>query len=230
MLTRGAGSYGALVKGLVLLPSMMITGTDDGFPGSSSNYIESTSYDGNSTSVTGVNGGDPILALGLGGTGSAGAPLLWAGFQGGVSRLEDLLDGWDYGVVSGAGVYFDALARKPVPARVAARPDAALADVFMVWFVDLTDGSVWKGRTLGRDGPPPWRVVQGDGPRTAMDLAADAGGVVWSDLEAGQIWACQDDGHPYLLASGVKPWAIALTAERVYFTDVQAQAIRWVAR
>jgi hypothetical protein len=99
-----------------------------------------------------------------------------------------------------------------------------------VYFADLTDGSIWMGRTTGHPNiEPPWRVVRGAGPRTQMDLAADEKGVVWSDYDKGEIWALPPSGQPYRLATG-RPRAIVLTATRVYWADVDARAIRWVAR
>jgi DNA topoisomerase VI subunit A len=87
------------------------------------------------------------------------------------------------------------------------------------------------GHTSGPDTAVPWRLVRGDGrPRTAMDVAADANGAVWSDLEAGEIWAVTPTGQVHRLATGVHPWAITLTATEVLFTDTEARKILAVPR
>jgi hypothetical protein len=158
---------------------------------------------------------------------------LWAGAGDGIRRLEYLgLPGVSLGfdIIGDAGLWFTEMRRAPRPDRVTARAGATPDDPFEVYFADLRDGSIWMGLTTGW-GARPWRLVRGDGPRSQMDLAADARGVIWSDLDRGEIWEyAPDTGNPpFLLARG-KPWAIALTADRVYWTDVEAQAIRSVAR
>jgi hypothetical protein len=238
-LAHGGGSWGALATGLALTPTWMVTASGTGVPDDGGNYVDSAdylgltgyvdfSYQAHVTSAGGV--WESIISLGEGGRSALDLPILWAGWSGGVSRFEDLQDGWGYDVASGMGVYFDLLTPTPRPDRVAAVAGATPADPATVWFLDLNDGSVWKGLAPAASGGAPWRVVRGTGPRTAMDLAADAAGVVWSDLEAGELWAADPAGQVYRLASGVHPWAIALTPERVYFTDVAAQQIRSVAR
>lgn len=131
-------------------------------------------------------------------------------------------------------VPFAGLARAPHPDRLAAAggplsADPALTKPVDFVFADLSDGSVWHGRTSGTPTELPYRLVHGDGPRTQMDVAADAKGLVWSDLDRGEIWAAPAGGQPYLLARG-RPWAIALTADKVWWTDVEAQQIRTVPR
>jgi hypothetical protein len=157
-----------------------------------------------------------------------GAGFFWVATTGGIYRIsEGDADNAPDGV-SGGGTYFDGLPVRPVPHRVAARSEAT-GLVKVLYFVDLTDGSVWTARTTGA-GNAPWRLVRGDGPRSQMDVVADDDGAVWSDYDKGEIWAADASGQVYRVASGVRPWAIAITATTVYFTDVEAQAIRSATR
>lgn len=157
-----------------------------------------------------------------------GAGFFWVGTSGGIYRISEGDAGAGPDGVAGGGTYFDGLPTLPRPYRVAARSEAT-GDVKVLYFVDLSDGSVWTGRTTGA-GNNPWRLVVGDGTRTQMDLAADDLGAVWSDYDRGEIWAVSAAGQKYRLAAGVRPWAIAITPTTVYFTDVDARAIRSVAR
>jgi hypothetical protein len=163
-----------------------------------------------------------------------GAGFLWLGSSAGVSRYGNLgrpqTGSWGYDLISGGGVYFEGMARAPRADRIAARPGPTPDDAVEIVFADLRDGSVWMGLTIGTSARP-WRLVRGDGPRTQMDVVADDRAVIWSDYDRGEIWEFVSDSGapPFLLARG-KPWALALTPDRVYWTDTAAQAIRSVAR
>ncbi|HET9553874.1 MAG TPA: hypothetical protein VFP50_12965, partial [Anaeromyxobacteraceae bacterium] len=68
-------------------------------------------------------------------------------------------------------VPFAGLARAPHPDRLAAAggplsADPALTKPVDFVFADLSDGSVWHGRTSGTPTELPYRLVHGDGPRT----------------------------------------------------------------
>jgi len=249
---QACGGGGQAAVGLAIAPNLLACASSepqDGGFGYQFDYTYHPPYP--STGGGTISGFDhPLHALGTGGVihvpagadtsldpplGPYDAPLLWLGETNLIYRLADDGTSSDYSVVTGGGIYFDHLLRKPVAARIAAIPTPDLDGIYAVYFVDPTDGSLWKGRTTGpadsATPATPWRLVRGDGrARTAMDLAADDLGVVWSDLEAGEIWAADLHDQVHRLASGVHPWAIALTAERVYFTDVEARAIRSVAR
>jgi hypothetical protein len=218
---RGGGQIDGAIVGLALLPTWVMSVT-----GPPEDIYDFESYDGNATS--GGWWGEATYGVGQ------GAGFLWLGAAVGVVRwADDGTGSWD--TVGGGGVYNDLLTRKFQASRIAALPGATPADPVEVWFADLTDGSIWSGLTTGRDlasgiSATPFRVVVGDGPRTQMDLASDDEGVVWSDYDAGEIWAVSPGGQPHRLAAGVKPWAIALAPGKVYFTDVAARAIRSVAR
>lgn len=217
---RGGGQFDNRVVGLALWPAWVVTAMSPGYR--LLQYQNYEGYSGGGLQLDDGNGGlEEFHGLG------EGAGFLWLGGAGGVYRLTDA-GGID--TVPGGGVYFEPLAVPPRPHRIGATAGAGPADPIQVWFADLSDGSIWTGLTKGRPGDGPWRLVRGDGPRTQMDLAADGQGAVWSDLDRGELWAVRLGGRPYRLASGVRPWAVALAVDRVYFTDVDAQAIRWVAR
>ncbi len=216
----GQGSYATLV-GLELTPNWFVSAIR--YPPSGGGLIDVESYSGSSLGIN--SGDDTFYSLG------AGAGFLWTGERTGVDRLAgDAANYFD--IVYGGGIDFSTLSTAPRPDRVTARAttgaDAEAA--LEVYFADMTDGSIWTGRTTGYPNTtPPWRVVHGAGAKTQMDIAADDEGVVWSDYDKGEIWALPQGGSPYLLATG-RPWAITLTSTRVYWTDVDAKAIRWVAR
>ncbi len=165
----------------------------------------------------------PLLSLGQ------GAGFFWVADADGVYRYTEGDAATSPDIVSGGGVYFDGMQTKPRPARIAARAEPS-SQVIALYFVDPGDGSVWTGSTTGRDTARPWRLVRGDGQRSQMDIAADDLGAVWSDYDRGEIWAATPTNQLYRVASGVRPWAIAITADTVYFTDVDAQEIRSVPR
>jgi hypothetical protein len=213
----GGGSDG-VITGAVLLPDLLVN--------TISTMVEYSSLDGNSTGVIEFH---PEQLNGLG----QGAGFVWLGGTAGVYRLTADASGAD--TVGAGGIYFDELPTPwPVPQRIAAHPGPTASDPLVVYFADLSTGSIWTGRTTGRAGTAgfvsPWRLVRGAGPRTQMDVAADDAGVVWSDHDAGEIWSLpKGAAQPFLLARG-RPWAIAITATRVYWTDTELKAVRWVAR
>jgi hypothetical protein len=221
---RGGGQADGAIVGLALTADWVVSLT-----GPPNDIYSFESYDGNSSG--GGGGFYPLTGLGEGGG------FLWisagrSDTPGGVYRFaED--PGFGYSVVAGGGVYFDDLPAgvEPEAHRIGAQAGPTPSDPVTLWFADLRDGSIWTGRTTGPDTAVPWRLVRGDGrPRTAMDVAADRFGAVWSDLEAGEIWAQRPDGQVHRLATGIRPWAIALTPGFVYFTDVEAREIREVQR
>jgi hypothetical protein len=166
------------------------------------------------------NGRSTPYAAPLRGVGDGGGGF-WIGGDSGVHGLNGL-DASDEGLL----VPFAGLPRTPHADRLAARNGPASTDPKVVYFADLADGSIWTGLS---NASPPFRLVRGDGPRSQLDLAADDKGLAWSDLDRGEIWAVPPGGHPYLLARG-RPWAIALTADKVWWTDVDAREIRTVPR
>jgi len=224
---RGGGQADGEIVGLAIYGTTVFSIT-----GPPWDILSYESFDGNSSG--GASGYGPHTGLGTGG----GANLFWVGagvsdVPGRIYRFLDADDGWGPSVVSGGGVYFDDLPPGVAPEahRIAARAGATVDDPFTVYFADLRDGSIWIGRTTGPDTAVPWRLVRGDGtPRTAMDVAADEKGAVWSDHDAGEIWAVTPAGQKHRLAKGVRPWAIHLTATEVLFTDTAARKIVAVPR
>ena len=233
--------YSSQVVGLALTPTWEVTAFSSTFWDDGGNEVLGEPLDQSgdlygfnvgieglspSCPTAGVSCVYPLQALGQGGTSVGGTPRLWLAHPAGVSMVED--DGTGYSITSGAGVYFDALARWPSPGAVAGLNGTFPTDPSTVYFVDPADGSVWKGTNVGA--ATPWRLAKGDGPRTAMDMAGDEAGVVWSDYDRGEIWAVDLHGQAYRLVAGQHPWALALTADRVYWTDPVAGAIRSIAR
>ncbi|MFO0585574.1 MAG: hypothetical protein U0229_25100 [Anaeromyxobacter sp.] len=222
----GGGQASGAIVGVALTDGFFVSAT-----GPDQDIFEFMSFDTNTTG--GASGYGPITGLGSGG----GADLVWLGEAGrdpgGVYRFLDAHDGWGPSVVSGGGIYFDLLPAglQPEAHRITARAGATVDDPFTIWFTDFNDGSVWTGEATGRTTAVPIRLVAGDGTRrTAMDIAADADGVVWSDLDKGEVWAVGNDGQQRRLVAGVRPWAIALTKTEVLFTDVDARRVRAVPR
>jgi len=226
-LVRGGGQADGEIVGLAIWDFGLFSIT-----GPPEDVISYDAFDGNASG--GASGYGPHTGLGTGG----GANLFWVGagvsdVPGRVYRFLDADDGWGPSVVSGGGVYFDDLPPGVAPEahRIAARAGATVDDPYTVYFADLRDGSIWIGRTTGPDTAVPWRLVRGDGrPRTAMDVAADALGAVWSDHDAGELWAVTPTGQQHRLAKGVRPWAIHLTATEVLFTDTAARKVLAVPR
>jgi hypothetical protein len=215
-----------VVSGLALTPDWVFSAEAPWDVAWSEPYGDNTSGSGINIQIADATNLPEGLAA-LYGVGE-GAGRLWLGHGVGVSRLEVTPD-WGYEVVAGGGVYFEALAARPEPSRIAARSGPTPADPVEVYFADLTDGSIWMGLTTGA-GNAPWRIVRGDGPRTQLDLVGDEQGAYGADLDRGEIWAIERGGAVRRVATGVRPWALALDAGRIYWTDVDARQVRSLPR
>lgn len=107
-----------------------------------------------------------------------------------------------------------------VPHRLAVYEGASTE----VYWESEVDGSV---RYLFLDGVPTTGMVYpGPGVAGAADIAADGGGVYWTDRSTGEVWEWRIDGAVFQLAGGVAPVGIATDGTYVYWTDDAGYVMR----